>query len=372
VKQHPDDFRVEEVSRLEPGVEGEFALYRLEKTGIGTPEALRIVRRAWRLAPRDVAFAGLKDRHGRTGQTISIRRGPRRNHEGKGFKLNYLGRSDRPAARGTIVENRFRIVLRHLAANAAAHVIEAAGACARDGFANYFDDQRFGSVRGTKGRFVADALLRGDAEGALRLAVAAPARKDRSGIKRRRRLLQTRWGRWEELAARFEPSLERRVCAVLAAGGSFDDAYRELDPALRSLHLSALQARIFNACLRRLVPPGGPEHPGLAGPYRFWAGDPGPLRDRELPLATAEAPPDPVLDAVLADDGLDRAVLEILPFRRGRRSVVVAPGELRVEGPAPDERNPGRCTVTLAFSLPPGAYATMLVKRCSPERPSAK
>ena len=37
VKQVPEDFRVEEVSRLEPGEEGDFSLYRLSKSGIGTP-----------------------------------------------------------------------------------------------------------------------------------------------------------------------------------------------------------------------------------------------------------------------------------------------------------------------------------------------
>ena len=61
LKQAAEDFRVEEVSRLEPGVEGEFALYRLSKSGIGTPEALRVVAQRWRVKPRDVSFAGLKD-----------------------------------------------------------------------------------------------------------------------------------------------------------------------------------------------------------------------------------------------------------------------------------------------------------------------
>ena len=341
VKQRPEDFRVEEVSRLEAGAEGEYCLYRLSKSGIGTPEAVRIVVRSWRLRRPDVGFAGLKDRHAVTGQMLSIRRGPTSNFEGKGFKLNYLGRSPRPAGRGTIEKNRFRIVLRDLSADDAGRVVERARAAAENGFPDYYDDQRFGSLRGTGGRFVAEALLAGDGEEALRLAIACPARKDRSRIKQRRKLLSKRWGEWGELAAELDTSLEREMCGRLAEGASFADAYRMLDPALRSIHLAAYQARLFNEELRQRVP-AGPSHPGVAGPYRFYEGDPGDLRDQRIELFTDER----------------------LAFRAGSRGAVAFPGDLDADGPSADDLNPGRHRATLAFTLRPGSYATMLVKRC--------
>jgi len=363
VKQRDEDFRVEEVSRVEAGVAGDFTLYRLEKSGIGTPEALRLVARAWRLAPRAIAFAGLKDRYGRTGQVISIRRGPARNYEGRGFKLNYLGRAERPASRGTIERNEFRITLRDLGPDEADRVAARAAACASTGFPNYYDDQRFGSLRGTHGQFVARALLDGDAEGALRLAIASPARADRSRLKARRRLLKERWGRWEELRDRLPPSLERRICARLADGAPFPEAYGLLDAPLRQLHLSTLQAHLFNACLRRAVGPGGPRHPGADGPYLFPPeGAAEGLRGLRLPLASAKAPPHPLLDAVLAAEGLDREDLAGLPFRAGARDALVVPAGLRADAPVADALNPGRVALTLSFALPPGAYATMLVK----------
>ena len=72
IRQRPEDFQVTELARFELAKQGPFALYRLEKSGIGTPEALRVVGRTWRLDPRTLAFAGLKDRYGITGQTVSV------------------------------------------------------------------------------------------------------------------------------------------------------------------------------------------------------------------------------------------------------------------------------------------------------------
>lgn len=365
VKQLPEDFRVEEVSRLEPGEKGEFSLYRLSKSGIGTPEAVRLLTRTWRLRHADVAFAGLKDRYGLTGQTISVRRGPRKNLAGRGFKLNYLGRSPRPAARGTIEANRFRIVLRDLDADGAARVGCRARRAADHGFPNYYDDQRFGSLRGTRGAFVARALLEGDHEEALRLAVACPAREDRSGTRRRRTALRTRWGAWAELARELPPSLERRLCRKLAAGGSFAEAYRLLDRALRAIHLGAFQAHLFNSGLRRAVGEGGPRHPGAAGPYVFYRGAPGALHDERIPLAAAGAAAHPLLDEELDRASLDRARFAGLPFRRGLRAAIAVPAGLTASAPAADTLNRGRLAIALSFTLPPGSYATMLVKRCT-------
>jgi len=364
LKQRAEDFRVEELSPLEAGAEGPFALYRLEKEGLGTIEAIDAIARAWRIPRKSFAFAGLKDRYGRTGQRITIRGGPKRNFESPGLRLNYLGRAERPAERGTLLGNHFRIVLRDLRPEEAERAAARARSAAAHGIPDYFDDQRFGSIRGTRGAFVARALLSGDAEKALRLAIACPSREDRSRVKRRRKFLRDRWGAWGALAELLDPSVEKRICARLAEGARFEEAYALLDPALRSIHLSAYQAHLFNEGLRRAIG-GGVRHPGLDGPYVFYEGDPGPLRDERIPLASAGAEPHPLLDAALAEEGVDRGSLARLPFRRGIRGAVVVPEDLEVLPPERDELNPGRWKLALAFRLRPGSYATMLVKRCA-------
>jgi len=95
LKRTADDFRVEEVSRLAPAA-GRHALYRLTKRGIGTPEALAAIARRWKLQRRQLACAGLKDRHAVTTQVITIDNGPRRDLAQTNIELTYLGQVDRP------------------------------------------------------------------------------------------------------------------------------------------------------------------------------------------------------------------------------------------------------------------------------------
>ena len=58
VKQLPADFVVEERADLTATDEGRFSVYKLRKEGIGTLEALRALRRAWRVGPREVGSLG--------------------------------------------------------------------------------------------------------------------------------------------------------------------------------------------------------------------------------------------------------------------------------------------------------------------------
>ena len=50
-------------------------------------------------------------------------------------------------------------------------------------------------------------------------------------------------------------------------------------------------------------------------------------------------------------------------FDPEERPLLVQPGKLVVGESRPDELNRGRQRVNLAFTLPPGAYATLVVKR---------
>ena len=78
IKQTPEDFRVEEVLSAETlsAVSDQprpFALYRLTKQGLTTPEAAERIARALRVPPAAVAVAGLKDKHATTVQHVTVR-----------------------------------------------------------------------------------------------------------------------------------------------------------------------------------------------------------------------------------------------------------------------------------------------------------
>src|SRR5262245_47230413 len=146
LKRLPEDFDVTELTDVRPAASGPFGYYRLTKRGVGTPEAVETVLRAWRLPRRALSFGGLKDRHALTRQHLTIQGGPPRDLLQGGVSLEHLGRLDRPFTAKDLRGNRFRVVLRALSASEEEGALAALPEVARDGLPNYFDDQRFGSV----------------------------------------------------------------------------------------------------------------------------------------------------------------------------------------------------------------------------------
>src|SRR5437773_1370551 len=111
LKQTPEDFQVEELTDLEPS-KGPFSLYRLEKSGWTTPDALQAIRRRWRLDHRRLAYGGLKDRHAQTVQYFTVFHGPQRRLTHQGFTVAYLGQVAEPFHAENIRANHFQLILR--------------------------------------------------------------------------------------------------------------------------------------------------------------------------------------------------------------------------------------------------------------------
>ena len=70
----PEDFRVEEIPLYAPAGEGEHTFVRVEKVGRTTEEVARDLARAAGVAPRDVGYAGRKDRIAIATQWLSVPR----------------------------------------------------------------------------------------------------------------------------------------------------------------------------------------------------------------------------------------------------------------------------------------------------------
>jgi tRNA pseudouridine13 synthase len=372
IKQRPDDFVVAEIDRYQLAREGPFRLYRLVKWDIGTIEALQNVARAWKIPRARVSFGGLKDRHARTEQVISIAGGPEKGFDGSSFHLEYLGRSKDPITRSSFSGNRFEIVVRDL------DEIPDLEPVRRWGLPNYFDDQRFGSLRGTGGEFIGRALVRGEYEKALRLALASPAPEDRRKERDLRERLAAAWGDWERLREALPAGVERAVAAYLAGHpGAFGFAFELLDPNLRVLYVSAYQSWLWNralaAILRKL--PETFEVDYAAGRHVFYRSlDPAAhdrLAELAIPLVTPsqrfEGEAAAVMAAILAEEKVESRMFRLKRLRKtffgkGLRDAIVAPAALRA-APGADELNRGKRKLALSFELPKGSYATILVKR---------
>ena len=381
IKQEPEDFQVEEITSIAPS-QGPFALYRLEKRGWSTPDALAAVRRRWRIEPRRISYGGLKDRHAQTVQYLTIFHGPRRNLSHHDVHVYYLGQVPAAYSSQDIQANRFRLTLRDLPPEQRPMIEQRLSQLAREGVPNYFDDQRFGSVAGEGGEFIARLLVRGQFEDALRLALAAPYEYDRAAQKEEKRLLTAHWGDWAHLKDVLPRGHARSLVDYLRVHpGDFRGAVARLRPELRGLYLSAYQSHLWNRMLARwlqmhlrpeqLRPVSlrlgdVPFHHGLESEQLH------ELAALQLPLPSARLklddadPRAELVRSVLAEEGLELRQMQIkgireMFFSRGERAAWYLPRELSHTFAA-DDRHPGRDKVTLAFELPRGCYATLIVK----------
>jgi tRNA pseudouridine13 synthase len=382
LKQQPDDFFVEELTEVAVGERGPFAFYRLEKRGWTTPDALAAVRRRWQIDAHRLSYGGLKDKHAHTVQYLTIFHGPRRGLTHHDVTLSYLGQVPIPYSSRDIRTNRFRITLRDLSAEQAASTVSAAAVVGRDGVPNYFDDQRFGSVAGGR-EFVAKLMVQGRFEEALKLALTAPYEFDRAEEKRAKAVLRECWGRWAECKERLPRGHARSLVDYLVHHPTdFRGALARLRPELQGLYLSAYQSDLWNRILAERL--AGIVPAADLRPIRLKLGElPVPLRldddqrttlaAEAIPLPAARWPFDPgapwaeAARHVLAGEGLAWEELKIRGMRkpfftRGERAALCVPVGLTAEA-GPDDRHPGRALVRLAFELPRGSYATIVVKR---------
>jgi tRNA pseudouridine13 synthase len=380
LKQKPEDFRVEELTDATGGDAGEFALYRLDKTGWTTPDALAAVRRIWQLDHRRVSYGGLKDRHAVTSQHVTVFRGPKKNLTHERVSLIYLGQKTEPFTAADIRANRFALVLRAMSASDIERAEAALAEVADAGLPNYFDDQRFGSV-GDAREFVAKEMVFGRFERALWLALAAPYEHDRAEAKREKETLRALWGKWPECQAKLPKGHARSLVSYLSAHPTdFKGAVARLRPELQGLYLAAYQSFLWNrvlaSWLRHTV--GAPH---LRDVELKLGRVPAPVRVPDaaradwnaltLPLPSARVKPAPgaawvpFVEEALREEGLALAELKIKGmqkpfFSKGDRPACVRPAELAHERAA-DDLNAGR----LRLALRKGSYATMLVKRLS-------
>ena len=388
LKRLPEDFQVDELTKVTP-TSGEFALYQLTKQSIGTPEVINSVVERWKIPRRRISYGGLKDKHALTTQFVTVHHGPKKPLMQKSFELLYLGQVNRAFTATDIEGNRFTIILRDMATEEVEQAKVAVEAVRRDGLPNYFDDQRFGSL-GDSGEWIARPWCLGNWERTLWLALADPHRDDRSDDKKQKAILRDHWGRWGECKQALDRSHRRSIVTFLAdkeAAGKLIDfrgAFCNLNIDLRGLYLSAFQSALWNRMLtRRLTENAAPESiipfELKSGPACFvtsflspWSGsNAAPIED-ELPLPSArgkleEGPTLDLLNAVVAEEGLEKRQLRVkYPrdsfFSKSCRKTVIAIPDLDFES-TDDDLYPKRKKVRLAFDLPRGSYATIVVKR---------
>jgi len=385
IRYRHEDFQVEEIPSTPPPAahRGGFALYRMLKRGKTTPDAMGILERAWHIRPGALSFGGLKDRHAVTLQYLTIQGGRPGVLRQDGLEVEYLGQLPFPFTAAHIGGNRFRLVLRDIPATQRETLDRALEEVRATGLANYFDDQRFGSVHSLEEGFIGLHLVKGRFEEALKLALAGTYQHDPAEAKREKELLVSHWGDWQFLLDNLPRGHARSLVAFLRDHPTrFRAALERLRPELKGLYLAAWQSWVWNQALAHWLESSLPAEDLIRLPGRL-AQWPAPLRvspgfldqwrnkSIELPCRRAHLPPDhpdrALFDQVLAPEGLKLDDLRVpgtreLFFSRGRRPAHLPVAELKAEW-RDDEHHPGQLAAAVSFRLPKSSYATMLVKR---------
>ncbi|HWK52346.1 MAG TPA: tRNA pseudouridine(13) synthase TruD [Steroidobacter sp.] len=308
----PEDFVVREWLGFDADGEGDHLLLKVRKRGANTMWVAKQLARIGKIHPRDVGFAGLKDRDAVAEQAFTV---PGRSAvpnwlgvTGDGFEVISAERTRRKLKRGALKGNDFEIVLREFSGDTAL-LEQRLQTLATAGSPNYFGPQRFGhngsnvstAIAWFEGGPAPERMDRGFALSAARSVIFNAVLAERVNA-----------GSWNQL-------LDGDV-VNLNGSGSFFPA-ETIDDTLR------------DRCQRLDVHPTGP----------MWHGDSPLSKGAPAMLETETAQRYAVLAA-----GLSKARLE--PERRPLR-VPVRELKWRIEG----------ADVHLQFRLQRGSFATAVL-----------
>ena len=313
-----EDFVVEEVPAYLPCGEGQHCMAQVRKRGMTTPEALQIICQRLGLPSGAAGYAGMKDRQGVTTQWISLDGvAPEQvmRLEVPGLEVLQAERHRNKLRTGHLRGNRFTVVLRHGVAGAADLAEATLQRLMRQGVPNYFGAQRFG--RRGDNAIQGQQMLSGEIK---------PPRQ-----KFMKRLLISAVQSWlfnEVLAERI-----RRGCQGEMLGGE----------VLMKLPGTGLFVSEDTAA----------DAPRLA---RGEVVITGPICGPRMTLPARGSPALALEEEVLEGCGVSGGDLGNAGRlgRGGRRALLVTPEQAEVE--AVEEG------VRLSFILPPGSYATVLLR----------
>lgn len=382
IKQKPEDFSVKESYRFDEVETGPFRVYLMDKQKLSTFDAVARIQQQFGLPPGSVSYCGLKDKQGRTEQIIAVK-GLDIDLQDEDLRLKYLGRTDKALSSKNTTSNRFAVTVRQLQPRELSEVAIAATEVQRLGVVNYFDSQRFGSLKHGQG-FIAKDLIRGDFEAALHNYLAKPSPLDRTDDGKVKQFWASNWGDW---TAKVPFDAGRKYFRIIRAlrdePNDFVNAFLQIDADYRALLLFTYQSYLWNEGVRRLMQLVFPREHLFPMPYQ--AGtllhhtDASPevmayIKDRTFPLlapnsAFKDAKVEEAVKWVLGKEKLKLEDLRIeespklLFFKHEERPVLAHPAKLVIGKSRPDELNRGFIKVNIAFTLPPGSYATLVVKR---------
>jgi tRNA pseudouridine13 synthase len=381
LKQRPEDFSVTESWRFDDDPSGAWRVYLMDKQKLTTFEAVERLCARFKVPRADVSYCGLKDKQGRTTQLIAVK-GRDVVLQDDDLRLKPMGRSREPLSARNTTSNRFAVTVRDLSQDDVARLPASLAEVQRLGVVNYFDSQRFGPLKHGQG-FIVKELMRGDFETALKNVIAHPSELDATHDAKVKGFWKEHWGEWTRRNP--YPGAERYEAVVKwlkKHPTDYRGALLRTEPRWRALQVFTYQSWLWNEGVRQFLKDVvGIEH--LVS-IRYQAGSlvfPREATGDQVRRLSRMSFPLLGPDSTFDDDQVRKAALSVLArekmtlaslavpgtpeihFDHEERPLTVHPGRLTVGEARPDDLNEGRLKLNVAFTLPPGAYATLVVKR---------
>lgn len=145
IKETPEDFIVEENIDLPLKKTGEYTYFKLTKKNWNTLDALDAIAQRLNLQTKQFNYAGIKDKNAITTQYVSCYKLNPKNLERvniPGINLEYIGRGEERLKLGQLTSNTFTITVKRLHEKKPEITF----------IENYFDDQRFAGTNHLIGR----------------------------------------------------------------------------------------------------------------------------------------------------------------------------------------------------------------------------
>lgn len=405
VKVKPEDFIVEEVADLPLQKDGDFCVYWLKKRGWNTVDVLKNLSKKHSLPYADLAYGGKKDKYALTSQFITIARhclsqipsAPAQSqlHKGKdgeankgapqeiceeNYSLRLVGYMDRPMGPDLITGNKFQIVVRNLIGQELQSALTEIEQVKRDGYPNYFDDQRFGSFDARQG-FIAEKVLKKHYNGALKIYFSSIHPEDSKEEKEHRRYFYEHWGNWQACLKGATGKFEKETFRYLEKHPKgFIPILQRISHEKMVLFFSAYQSHLWNEVLRKTIRLTCNDNlrisKGIAGDYFLYT----QLDDKNKAYLSGLAIPMPASNIRMPDTQTETLYSEVLKendlklslfnirkirqafFKGIERKATVTPEDLSFDY-TDDEIYEGKKKLVLKFFLPRGCYGTMFIKR---------
>lgn len=381
IKRFNEDFLVEELPLYPASGQGTHIFFAVEKQGLTTLAAIKMIASALGRSHRDIGYAGMKDAHGITRQMFSIEHeDPERIRQLEFSRMRVLSvdRHTNKLRLGHLAGNRFAIKIREFDESGEGRARAVFERMIRIGVPNYFGPQRFGA-RGDNGK-IGRAILLDDHQEAIALILGRAGPFDHGDVLRARQLYDAGELRESMLAwPRAFPEQARVAREMVRTNGDARRAWRSVDQTLRKLYVSAFQSELFNEVLaQRIGELNRIETGDLAWKHvngavfrvedaaveqprcdAFEISATGPLFGPRMTEPTGR--PGQIELNVLADSGLTRDQVRAayaMKMDGARRPLRVPLAEGAIER-GEDNRGP---FLLLSFILSPGAYATNVTR----------